>query len=571
MTVSDLLFTSFGFPAIFSDIRGSSEVAQAVFILALVASAGLTLGSFRFRGIGLGTAGVLFAGILFGHLGFNIDHTILEFVREFGLILFVFCIGLQLGPGFFASLQRDGLRLNILAASIVIIGAGAAVLSGKLLHIDSAATLGLFSGATTNTPSLGAVQQTLGTLGGANDERAALPALAYAVAYPIGIFGIIGALLIVRGIFGIDPKAEAKAAKAERRLGFEPLQRMNITVENANLDGLCLADVPGRLETRVVVSRIRPRDEVSAQAATADTILHIGDSLLAVGTKSGLERFCRVVGRVGSENLIDAPSDATFERVVVTKVEALGKTVEELGLEELYSVTATRLIRGDLEMPASGNVKLQFGDTLQLVGTPEHIKQAAGTLGNSIKALNETQFIPIFVGIALGIVLGLRPLEIPGLPAPLKLGLAGGPLILAILLGRLGHFQKLVWHMPLNANLAFRELGITLFLACVGLKAGAKFFSTVMTLDGLLWLCSAVVITLVPVLAVAIFARRVWKMNYTTLSGLLAGSMTDPPALSFASTICKSDAPAISYATVYPLSMLLRIVAAQLLTLWLWK
>ena len=571
MTGSDLLFTSFGFPAVFSEIRGSSEVAQAVFILALVASTGLTLGSFRFRGIGLGTAGVLFAGILFGHLGFQLNATILEFVQEFGLILFVFCIGLQLGPGFFASLRRDGLRLNILAATIVVIGAAAAVLSGKLLHIDPAASLGLFSGATTNTPSLGAVQQTLGSLGGSEDERAALPALAYAVSYPVGIFGIIGALLIIRTIFGIDPKAEAKAAQAELRRGFEPLQRMNLIVENTNLDGLRVSEVPGRMETRVVISRIRLRDEIAVQAVAPDTILHIGDSLLAVGTASGLERFGRIVGRAGDENLITAPSDATFERVIVTKVEALGKTVEELGLEQLYSVTATRLIRGDLEMPASGSVRLHFGDTLQLVGTSEHIKQASATLGNSIKALNETQFIPIFVGIALGIVLGLHSIEIPGLPAPLKLGLAGGPLVLAILLGRLGHFQKLVWHMPLNANLAFRELGITLFLACVGLKAGAKFFSAVMTLDGLLWLGSAVLITLVPALAVAIFARRVWNMNYTTLSGMLAGSMTDPPALSFASTICKSDAPAISYATVYPLSMLLRIVAAQLLTLWLWK
>lgn len=569
MTVSDLLFTSFGSPAVFTRIHGSSDVAQAVFILALVISAGLTLGSFRFRGIGLGSAGVLFAGILFGHLGFHIDPTIIEFVREFGLILFVFCIGLQLGPGFFASLRRDGLRLNLLAASIVVIGAGAAVLSGKLLHIDPAASLGLFSGATTNTPSLGAVQQTLGSLGGDNDERAALPALAYAVSYPIGIFGIIGALLIVRTIFKIDPVAEAKEAKAERRRGFEPLQRMNLIVENTNLDGLRLADVPGRIETRVVISRIRPRNEIAAKAAAADTILHLGDSLLVVGTASGLDRFRRVVGRVGDDNLLDAPSDATFERVVVTQTAPLGKTVAELGLEQLYSVTATRLIRGDLEMPVSSDIKLQFGDTLQLVGTPEHIKQAAATLGNSIKALNETQFIPIFVGIALGIVLGLRPIEIPGLPAPLKLGLAGGPLILAILLGRLGHFQKLVWHMPLNANLAFRELGITLFLACVGLGAGEKFFATVFAPAGLAWIGAAILITMVPLLFVGVFARLKLKMNFMAIAGLIAGSMTDPPALAFASSISKSDAPSVAYATVYPLTMLLRILGAQILALWM--
>lgn len=550
---------------------GSPDVAHAVLVLAFVACSGLALGSLRFRGIGLGTAGVLFAGILFGHLGFQIDSTILEFVREFGLILFVFCIGLQLGPGFFASLRRDGVRLNALAATIVILGAAMTVGTGWLLKVNPAASLGLFSGATTNTPSLGAVQQTLTSLGGGEDERAALPALAYAVAYPVGIFGIIGALLLLRTLFRVDPEAEAAAAKAERDRAFQPLQRMNLIVDNANLDGLRLDELPGRAETRVAISRIRRRDESVVHAATPDFVLHRGDSMLAVGTADGLDRFRRIVGIVGSENLLQAPTDAVFQRIVVTKPEALGRTLHELGLEELYGVTATRVIRGDLEMPPSSELRLQFGDTLQLVGTPAHIAEAARGLGNSIKALNETHFIPIFFGIALGVMAGLRPLDVPGLPVPLRLGLAGGPLVLAIILGRIGHFGKLVWHMPLNANLAFRELGISLFLACVGLKAGSKFFATVFTMDGLIWLLSAMAITLVPVLLVGIFARKVMKLNFSTISGMLAGSMTDPPALAFASTVCKSDAPAVSYATVYPLTMLLRIVAAQLLTLWLWK
>lgn len=548
---------------------GSPDVAHAVFMLAAVASVGLALGSIRVKGIGLGTAGVLFAGIIFGHFGVEIDHTIMDFVREFGLILFVFCIGLQLGPSFFASLQRVGLRLNLLAASIVVMGAGITMLTPLLLKIDPAASLGLFSGATTNTPSLGAVQQTVALLGGANNPRGAFPALAYAVSYPVGIFGIIGALLLLRRMFRIDAEAEALAAKPANTA--PPLLRRNLILENANLDGVRLAELPGREESRVVVSRIRRAAETKVQMATPDFVMHVGDSMLAVGTDHGLDQFRRIVGRVGTENLMEMPSDATFERLVVTKPDVLGRTIAELGLEQLYGVTATRVIRGDMEMPPNATLRLQFGDVVQLVGTPPSIAQAGATLGNSIKALNETHFIPIFVGIALGVFLGLRPLEVPGLPVPLKLGLAGGPLVLAILLGRLGHFRSLVWHMPLNANLAFRELGISLFLACVGLKAGAQFFASVFTVDGLKWVLAATMITLVPIMLVGIFARKVLKMNFAAISGLLSGSMTDPPALAFASAICKSDSPALSYATVYPLTMLLRIVAAQLLTLWLWR
>jgi putative transport protein len=553
----------------FYEFSQSQPVACAVLILSLIAVCGLALGSLRFRGIGLGTAGVLFAGIGFGHFGFHIDHAILDFVREFGLILFVFTIGLQLGPGFFASLRKEGLQLNVLAACIVLGGGAIAVFAGWILHMDGAAVLGVFSGSTTNTPSLGAAQQTMATLGKVSAERAALPALAYAVSYPIGIVGIIGSLLLVRSLFRIDAEAEAEAFRTERQRGVQPLKRMNLLVENLNLDGVPISQVPALHETGVTISRIRRAGEKVVQAATSETVLHGGDTILVIGTRENLHRFQLVVGREVEADLTKAPGDITVRRVIVTRGEVLGKTLGELGLDQLYNVAVTRVNRAGVEMTAVTDVHLQFGDRLLVVGDEESIGKVSAALGNSVKALDETHFIPVFLGIALGVVGGVLPVNLPGLPVPIRLGLAGGPLILAILLGRIGRIGRLVWHMPVNANLAFRELGIVLFLACVGLKAGAQFFAMVFSASGLLWLCAAFFVTMVPLVAIGIFARLRLKQNYMTIAGLIAGSMTDPPALAFANSISKSDSPSVAYATVYPLTMLLRIITAQALALWL--
>jgi putative transport protein len=553
----------------FGQMAQTQPVAHALLVLATVAVAGLALGTVKYRGIGLGTAGVLFAGILFGHFGESIEHTILDFVREFGLVLFVFTIGLQLGPGFFAAFRQQGFRLNALAASVVLMGAGIVLVIAKILGIDFAAALGLFSGATTNTPSLGAAQQTLNSLPNIPPDKTALPALAYALAYPVGIAGIIGSILFLRLIFRIDVNAELERFRAKQREGIEPLERMNLVVENPNLDGLPLGQVPGRRETGVVVSRIRKAGATEVEPATEATVLHTGDILLAVGTKGGLTQFVRIVGGVSDADLMAAPGQVTSRRIVVTNKAVLGKTLKEIGLEAFYRVTVTRVTRADLEMTAVPDLRLQFGDLLQIVGGPEDIPRASAALGNSLKALNDTQFIPLFIGIALGLAAGLMPISFPGLPVPVRLGLAGGPLVLAILLSRLGHVGRLVWHMPLNANLAFRELGITLFLSCVGLKAGEKFFSTVFTETGLIWALCAVFITTIPLVLIGSFALKKLKLNFMTVSGLLAGSTTDPPALAFASALTKSDAPTVAYATVYPLTMLLRILVAQALVLFL--
>jgi putative transport protein len=547
------------------DLQRANPTTHAIAILSLVCVVGMSLGSIQVRGIKLGTSGVLFAAILVGHFGKPVDRHTLEFVKEFGLILFVFCIGLQIGPGFFASLRRSGLRLNGLALCIVLGGALTVVAIGLLLSFDGAAMLGIFSGATTNTPSLGAAQQTLASFPGVSEDRAALPALAYAVTYPLGIVGIIGTLLALKSFLRIDVEREVEAYKAAERTAIEPLERRTIVVENANLNGIAIADVPGLHETGIVVSRIKRKDEPDVRAATRDMKLHAGDSILAVGTAKGLAQFERVVGRSSQENLFLAGGPLTNRRVVVTNTAVLGKSVDELDLDFDYGVVVTRITRGDVEMTAVPDLRLQFGDVLQVVGPADAIGRAASQLGDSRHALNETHFVPLFAGICLGILLGMLPLTVPGLPQPLRLGLAGGPLVVAILVGRLGRVGRLVWHIPRNANVAFREFGIALFFAGVGLMAGPTFFAAAFSLSGLLWLWAGVFVTVVPLAAVGIFARTKLAMNFVELSGLLAGSMTDPPALAFANGLCQSEAPAVAYATVYPLTMLLRIMAAQFL------
>lgn len=545
----------------------SQPIAHAILVLATVAVVGLTLGSLKYRGIALGSAGVVFAGIIFGHFGEKIDHTTLDFVKEFGLVLFVFTIGLQLGPGFGAALRQQGLKLNVLAAAIVLLGALVAVAGAFVLRIDFAAAVGLLSGSTTNTPSLGAAQQALATIPGSSPDRAALPALAYAVTYPAGIAGIIASLILLRVFFRIDPVREAEAFLAEQKKGIEPLERHSLVVENQRLQNLPLREIPGWRETGVIVSRVRHAGYSHTKVATDDTQLHVGDVLLAVGTRRGLEQFTLVIGRKCDEDLMQSTGRVTSRRVVVTHKEALGQSLRELGLRQRHGVNVTRITRGDLEMAASPDFPLRFGDVVQVVGAPDDVASAGAMLGDSVKALNETQFIPMFIGIALGVVLGLIPISIPRMSAPVRLGLAGGPLIMGILLSRLGHIRGLIWHMPLSANLAFREMGITLFLAAVGLKAGEKFFATVFTQTGVIWLLCGIAITMLPLLIVGCIGRAVFKLNYTTLSGLIAGSTTDPPALAFATMLTKSDSPHVAYATVYPLTMLLRIVTAQALVL----
>ena len=525
----------------------------------------MALGSVKIRGVGLGTAGVLFAGIIAGHFGKPVDHQTLDFVKEFGMILFIFTIGLQLGPGFFSALRERGVSMNLLAATIVALGAIGAPLSGWLAGFDAAAVLGIFSGASTNTPSLGAATQAINTLTDLAPHRLALPAQSYAVTYPTAIVGIIGTLLLLKQLFRIDPVKEVEEFATKNQRQVAPLERRTLIVTNLNLDGARLDAIPGYHQTGVAISRVRHGEET--RVATDSTIVRCGDRIAVVGTRAGLEQFERIVGRASDEDLIIGESNITFRRVVVTERAVLGMTIGELDLDDRFGVAVTRVTRADIEMTAVPGLRLRFGDRVQVVGRDADLDRAAAALGNSLRELNETHFIPLFIGIFLGIALGTLPITVPGLPHPLRLGLAGGPLIVALILGRLGGIGRLVWHMPENTNLSFREFGVALFFAALGLDAGTKFFSTVFSNTGLEWMLAGVCVTVFPLILVGIFARAVWKLNFIDLSGLLAGAMTDPPGLSFASTIAGSDAPSVAYSTVYPLTMLLRVLSAQVLAI----
>ncbi len=540
-----------------TDFASSQPIAWAVLALMVVAVAGLALAQIKIKGVGIGVTGVLFAGIVAGHFGVRVDEKIVEFVRDFGLILFVFTIGLQLGPGFFASFRKQGLYLNALAAMIGLLGAIMTLVTAHWLRINQFASLGLFAGATTNTPSLGATQQMLKTLGGKVAEQAGVPSLAYAAAYPGAVLGIISVILFLRLVLPEDPET----VRVEQREP-ERVERLTLVVENPNLENLPIGEMPGR--DGVVVSRIQHPDASEVETATEQTLLHRGDTILAVGTRKALDKVCVVVGRESTANLLHS-GKVVSQKIIVTRQDALGRTIEELDLAGHFNVAVTRLARAEIEMAAVGELQLQFGDVLQVVGDEESLDEVAKLLGDRVRALHETNFIPIFIGIALGVLVGAIPIAVPHIPVPVRLGMAGGPLLMAIILSRIGRIGPLVWYMPASANIAFRELGIALFLACVGLKAGGRVFETVLSYQGLHWLVAGLAITIIPLVIVALIARMVVNLSFATISGLLAGSMTDPPALAFAHTITSSDAPLVAYATVYPLSMLLRILTAQIL------
>lgn len=543
------------------------SVSHALLILTATAALGLSLGHIKIRGVGLGIAGVLFSGLILGHLGVAVNEPVLDFSRDFGLILFVYAIGVQVGPGFFSSLKKEGLPLNLLAVSVVLGGVLLALAAHRWGGVEGPAAVGLLTGATTNTPSLGAAQQALRETLGPLSEAPKIPGLGYAVAYPFGVLGILLVFGLLRLIFRIRVDRELAEFSQKKAQNAPALHTLNLEVTNPNLAGLPLGRMPGTAQNTVVVSRILHDGTVSV--ARPETTLAVGDVILAVGSREKLEDLRLIVGRESPLDLRDLPSALTTRRVLVTRKDVLGKTIEELGFPHRLGVSLTRLARMDIEFAAAPTLTLKFGDTVLLVGEASALQQAASELGNSPKQLNDPQILPLLVGIALGILVGSLPLSFPGLPAPLRLGLAGGPLVVAIVLARLGRVGRLVWHMPISANFMLRELGIALFLSCVGLKSGGHFLETFLSGPGMTWMMWGAAITFFPLLVVGVVGRSVLKLNYTTLCGLLAGSMTGPPALAFANAQLGSEAPALAYATVYPLTMLLRVLSAQALALWL--
>ncbi|HBN5251280.1 TPA: putative transporter [Escherichia coli] len=550
-----------------------SDIALTVSILALVAVVGLFIGNVKFRGIGLGIGGVLFGGIIVGHFvsqaGMTLSSDMLHVIQEFGLILFVYTIGIQVGPGFFASLRVSGLRLNLFAVLIVIIGGLVTAILHKLFDIPLPVVLGIFSGAVTNTPALGAGQQILRDLG-TPMEMVDQMGMSYAMAYPFGICGILFTMWMLRVIFRVNVETDAQQHESSRTNGGALIKTINIRVENPNLHDLAIKDVPILNGDKIICSRLK-REE-TLKVPSPDTITQLGDLLHLVGQPADLHNAQLVIGQEVDTSLSTKGTDLRVERVVVTNENVLGKRIRDLHFKERYDVVISRLNRAGVELVASGDISLQFGDILNLVGRPSAIDAVANVLGNAQQKLQQVQMLPVFIGIGLGVLLGSIPVFVPGFPAALKLGLAGGPLIMALILGRIGSIGKLYWFMPPSANLALRELGIVLFLSVVGLKSGGDFVNTLVNGEGLSWIGYGALITAVPLITVGILARMLAKMNYLTMCGMLAGSMTDPPALAFANNLHPtSGAAALSYATVYPLVMFLRIITPQLLAVLFWS
>ena len=549
-----------------------SDIALTVSVLALVAVVGLWLGNIKIRGVGFGIGGVLFGGIFVGHfadqLGWVLSADMLHFIQEFGLILFVYTIGIQVGPGFFASLRVSGLRLNLFAFGIVVMGGLVTAILHKLFAIPLPVVLGIFSGAVTNTPALGAGQQILRDLGIPADVVDQM-GMSYAMAYPFGICGILLSMWLVRVLFRVNVEQEAKEHESTLTNGHALIKTINIRVENPNLNNLAIQDVPILNSATIICSRLK-RDE-TLMVPSPDTLIQHGDLLHLVGQPADLNNARLVIGQEVDTSLSTRGTDMRVERVVVTNEKVLGKKIRDLQVKERYDVVISRLNRAGVELVASQDASLQFGDILNLVGRPSSIDAVADMVGNAQQKLQQVQMLPVFIGVGLGVMLGSIPLYVPGFPVALKLGLAGGPLIMALILGRIGSIGKLYWFMPPSANLALRELGIVLFLAVVWLKSGGDFVDTLVNGEGMSWVGYGIFITAIPLITVGLLARIFAKMNYLTLCGMLAGSMTDPPALAFANNLhATSGAAALSYATVYPLVMFLRIITPQLLAVLFW-
>lgn len=549
-----------------------SDIALTVSVLALVVVVGLWLGNIKIRGVGFGIGGVLFGGIFVGHfadqLGWVLSADMLHFIQEFGLILFVYTIGIQVGPGFFASLRVSGLRLNLFAFGIVVMGGLVTAILHKLFAIPLPVVLGIFSGAVTNTPALGAGQQILRDLGIPADVVDQM-GMSYAMAYPFGICGILLSMWLVRVLFRVNVEQEAKEHESTLTNGHALIKTINIRVENPNLNNMAIQDVPILNSATIICSRLK-RDE-TLMVPSPDTLIQHGDLLHLVGQPADLNNARLVIGQEVDTSLSTRGTDMRVERVVVTNEKVLGKKIRDLQVKERYDVVISRLNRAGVELVASQDASLQFGDILNLVGRPSSIDAVADMVGNAQQKLQQVQMLPVFIGVGLGVMLGSIPLYVPGFPVALKLGLAGGPLIMALILGRIGSVGKLYWFMPPSANLALRELGIVLFLAVVGLKSGGDFVDTLVNGEGMSWVGYGIFITAIPLITVGLLARIFAKMNYLTLCGMLAGSMTDPPALAFANNLhATSGAAALSYATVYPLVMFLRIITPQLLAVLFW-
>ena len=540
-----------------------SSVARIVLLYAFVVAAGVYLGKIKIFGVSLGVTFVLFAGILMGHFGFTADTHILHFIREFGLILFVFCIGLQVGPSFFSSFKKGGMTLNLLAVGIVVLNIAVALGLYYLWNgrVELPMMVGILYGAVTNTPGLGAANEALNQLHYTGPQIA----LGYACAYPLGVVGIIGSIIAIRYIFRVNMAKEEESLKIQSGDSHHKPHMMSLEVRNESISGKTLIEIKNFLGRKFVCSRIRHDGHVSIP--DHETVFNIGDQLFIVCSEEDAPAIVVFIGKEVELDWEKQDLPMVSRRILVTKPEINGKTLGSMHFRSMYGVNVTRINRSGMDLFADPNLILQVGDRVMVVGQQDAVERVAGVLGNQLKRLDTPNIVTIFVGIFLGILLGSLPIAFPGMPTPLKLGLAGGPLVVAILIGRFGHKLHLVTYTTMSANLMLREIGIVLFLASVGIDAGANFVQTVVEGDGLLYVGSGFLITVIPLFIIGAIPRLYYKVNYFTLMGLIAGSNTDPPALAYANQTTSGDAPAVGYSTVYPLSMFLRILTGQMILL----
>ena len=545
------------------DLFTNPSVGQQVLVLSLTAAIGIMVGKIKVKGVSLGGAGALFVGILVGHIGMRIEPSVLHFMQEFGLILFVYTIGMQVGPGFIDSIKRHGLVLNILAVCIVLLGVLATVLIyfATDMHDNVPVLIGMLCGAVTNTPSLGAANSALTAAG----VDASMAGVGYAVAYPFGVIGIILVMILVRVFFKQKPDAAAAEYQKEIAEQSKEIVSCTLRVDNINLVGCKIKDIPGLTSTGAVVTRFA-RDQV-VNMPKDDMTLALGDLVHVVGMPDAIENLQKIIGEKQPSPITLQKSNLAVKTILVTNKKILGKSIKQLALNDRFGVTVSRVTRGGFKFTGRLDIRVKFADKLQVVGTPESIAAAAKELGDSLTALDHPEILPAFLGILLGVIVGSIPVAIPGMPTPLKLGLAGGPLIVAIVLSRKRKMGPLNFFMANSANLMLRELGITIFLSCVGLNAGIKFFDVLLNGDGFYYMVLSAIITFFPLMTVAIVGKAVFKVNYLSLCGVLAGATTDPPALAFANGLSNSEATNIGYASVYPLTMLLRILSGQVLAI----
>lgn len=547
----------------------TDSVAHIVLLYAIVIAVGVYLGKIKIGGISIGVTFVLFAGIAAGHIGFTAPTNILSFLQEFGLILFVFMIGLQVGPGFLESFRKGGITLNLLSTVMVVLNV-IVMFACYYIFFDTSdpknlpMMVGTLYGAVTNTPGLGAANETLYSI----FDKGEVPQIAsgYASAYPLGVLGIIGATIAIKYIFGIKlEKEEEELAKEEEDNDDVKPHFMDLEVTNLYLEGKTLAQVHNFLNRDFICSRILHDGHVSIP--NGSTIFHIGDKLFVVCAENDAEAIIAFIGPTINVDWKKQDEPMVSKRILVTRSSINGKTLGQMHFSSAYGVNVTRVTRQGLDLFAIPSLSLQVGDRIMVVGPEDAVNRVAAVMGNSIKRLDAPNIATIFVGVFIGILFGSIPVAIPGIPVPIKLGIAGGPLIIAILIGRYGYKVHLVTYTTTSANMMLREIGLMLFLASVGIKAGDGFLETVIQGDGVKYVYTGFLITIIPILIIGIIARKKYKFNYFTIMGMIAGTYTDPPALAYANSICSKEAPSIGYSTVYPLSMFLRIFTAQIIVL----